>query len=268
MLAVLCDILQSVKKHGWLFDHLLPRFRIGLAQRLCSKGLTSVSASMLKASTLAYGVISDPKIVVNVDDLYPNIKSENEFWGNVQRRLYQGGRVSRPQPVEQRLLERAQNDLSKIFPEVEKNFSKVIEKICLIRDANLLSSSSPWGFGCIFLGESFFDQDRLDQMYTLIHELAHHELFLINLFDPLVTNDSRKSLRWSPFPKRYRPPYGRLHAGYVLFRLNYYAHYLGRRTDQFRDFLHKTLGTFESWELTDFGNHFVNHMKGVSYGRS
>ena len=49
IVSVLCDILKSIKSQEWLFDRLLPGFRLGLSRRLFDKGF--FEAQCIIAST-------------------------------------------------------------------------------------------------------------------------------------------------------------------------------------------------------------------------
>jgi len=127
--------------------------------------------------------------------------------------------------------------------------------ICSISNSNFRGASHPHMLGLIFLNESKFET-LFEKELSIIHELAHQELFLINMLDRLVTSDTSYKLIHSPYQGVKRPAIGRLHSAHALFRMIQLCDLQNEkiRSDEFRKILKKTVDTFQIEDLTELGN--------------
>src|SRR5690606_24140787 len=121
--------------------------------------------------------------------------------------------------------------------------------------------STPHLFGTIVISESlFFSSEEID--ITLVHELAHQELFLINLVDSLINEKFISNLEYSPFQNKERPPMGRLHASHALFRMTEYSFkYKNQSFQQIKYDFGEMIKTLNEYELSDLGNEMLKKYK-------
>ena len=123
-----------------------------------------------------------------------------------------------------------------------------------------LGTSYPQSFGTVYFGNRLLDVTVDELTISLCHELAHHELFLINLYDRLINPEFDRSLRFAPFQNKERPPIGRLHSLFALFRMILSQRRCGA---DFANNLIKYTATEESFgsnELTPFANAMLESM--------
>lgn len=122
-----------------------------------------------------------------------------------------------------------------------------------------LASSQPHMAGAIFLNRSLLGSDALTE--TLIHEMAHQELFCLNLIDRLVKPHADNQLTYAPFQKTERPAIGRLHAAHSLYRTcQFHAALAAQDSLQAKRFaeashsLTATVATLSPSDFTPLGN--------------
>lgn len=111
------------------------------------------------------------------------------------------------------------NQIRQIAPKLAELYQATIEAIVLTNGVGFTAASSPKLFGLIIITDRYCGLPKSERMLSMIHELAHQELFLINLIDRLIPASTEQNLIYSPFQERDRPPIGRLHACHVLFRM-------------------------------------------------
>ncbi len=102
--------------------------------------------------------------------------------------------------------------------------------------------------------------DRLDYKnlaVSIVHEMAHQELFLINVLDRLVEESADFSLVHAPFQGIVRPPIGRLHSLYALFRMVEFEKQSGLPNERHQQLIFDTIDSFQDFELTDFARQLV-----------
>jgi hypothetical protein len=140
--------------------------------------------------------------------------------------------------------------IKKHAPQTFEQVSKFISYIVPFENANTRSFSHPHFFGCIFIRPS---QSPIQLAVSIVHELAHQELFFLNLIDRLVQKSADYSLAHAPFQGKPRPPIGRLHAAHALFRMvQFESDLLPENAEIHRQVLHQTIATFATGELTAF----------------
>lgn len=121
------------------------------------------------------------------------------------------------------------NHLFKTFDKIKAHypwFQTTVDElnliICFFKGASFLSTSNPKILGTIFINESIFETaEELD--VTIIHELAHQELFLLNMIDLLIDKDMIHNLSHARFQGYQRPPIGRFHSLHSIYRMTKYS---------------------------------------------
>ncbi len=120
------------------------------------------------------------------------------------------------------------------------------------------SASHPHLLGAIFLTSKIDFQDIYFLSKSIIHELAHYELFLINFFDRLILEPHDQSLMFSPFQGRERPPIGRLHSYWAVFRMIQFSIACQKYKQEDLDMLHATELTLSKEVLTPMAVKLIN----------
>jgi HEXXH motif-containing protein len=152
-------------------------------------------------------------------------------------------------------------------PLLAKAFDEAIEGVVIVDGVAFRSASHPHGFGVIFLSAERCRSAPAEIALSLVHELAHQELFLVNLIDRLVREGSDHSLLHAPYQGKERPPIGRLHSAHALWRMTRFCRALGwgERAERYGGYLRSNLVAFRDGELTEFATRMlVNvHRKAV-----
>ena len=91
----------------------------------------------------------------------------------------------------------------------------------------------------------------------IILVIAHQELFLINLLDRLVNQPFDYNEVHAPFQGTKRPPIGRLHSMWALYRMVQFQKIQNEVDYKYRELLVKNVEAFEDQELTPFGKKLV-----------
>ncbi|TVQ79657.1 MAG: hypothetical protein EA369_04210 [Bradymonadales bacterium] len=105
-----------------------------------------------------------------------------------------------------------------IVPEYKQEFDVFIERIVLHRDDSVISSSSFFSFGNIYLNSCLIEANWVSFFDKLIHEAAHHYLFALCAFDKIIKNDPGRLFE-SPLREDARPIDGVFHQAFVVCRL-------------------------------------------------
>jgi HEXXH motif-containing protein len=254
--------IQSISNGAWVFEILGPGFRRALANRV---GVSSAEASRLTTATLtqrAYTKVA-PAGWNGFDESSGALKPDSmtsedrSLLASVVLKVHEGALPAEFAPKEQELLSNARQVLNKYSVETGELLTKWISSLCKVNNTPFRSASHPHSFGCIFLGERFADLSPAQLSISLVHEMAHQELFLLNIIDRLVTAEADYKLVHAPFQGVNRPTIGRLHSLYALFRMIQFQDLLGVSSHHHRELHRKTMSTFAESDLTDFGKQLI-----------
>lgn len=139
-------------------------------------------------------------------------------------------------------------------PGLYLEISKIFRFAARITSSTFSGASNPKAFGTVFIGDNFSKLEIKFQQMSLVHELAHQELFLIQLIDRLVISEKDAHYIMSPYQGRPRPPIGRIHSLWALFRMCQFANRLGIDDSFYRKTICETKATLLQADLTQFGN--------------
>jgi hypothetical protein len=87
--------------------------------------------------------------------------------------------------------------------------------------------------------------------------MAHQELFLVNLLDRLVNEPWDYNQVHAPFQGIKRPPIGRLHSLWALYRMVQFQRSTGNVNQKHQNLLRQNVKAFEDQELTSFAKKLV-----------
>jgi len=214
------EIISNFKNQEWSFDTLFPDFDLSLKRHSDKSYITSRCAD--------YYLNIENDISINKPKQAPYIITKSDgcsFWEIALEIISSENSDLSLAEFKPEYIERVQKTLVSI----KKNNPKIIGYlvdyvpfILIVKRNKALSLSTPHLFGAIILSENLF-YSKEDLEITLVHELAHQELFLINLIDSLISEKFLSNMKYAPFQKKDRPPLGRLHASHALFRMTEYS---------------------------------------------
>lgn len=250
------DLLSRLSNGQWALPGLLPLFHQAIQE---ATGATDVSLTAL--TMLRYGLaetIPDPlavpaDLVERRSDL-----AVCQFWDGVASRIVSGTRYQPASDQDIQSVHEAIDRIGDVAPLTRTALGQTIAHVVRLDGASFGSASHPWLFGCLFCSAATLADGPEIMAETLIHELAHHELFLLNLVDRLVLPDADHDQQFAPFQNRLRPTIGRLHSAHALFRMIEYQRMAGGSYQQQAQLLARTLDTLPARLLTPFGARLVH----------
>lgn len=252
--------LMLIEKGDWIFDLIGPLFKGGLTKRIGNGGYDSRSP-MMELTLQSYGVASSGLSTLPRSGRFLNMETTAADQRDTLLRL---SKSIFPQavPVSLSLWRREQVQIAESFIEqhamqTRQHLEKWISSYLLVENVSFRSASSPHAFGCIFFGENMDRLDYKNLAVSIVHEMAHQELFLINLLDRLVEESADFSLVHAPFQGIVRPPIGRLHSLYALFRMVEFEKQSGLPHERHQQLIFDTIDSFQDFELTDFARQLV-----------
>jgi hypothetical protein len=119
-----------------------------------------------------------------------------------------------------------------VWPEAGAEIGSALLGVAWIRSpgGGIVSGCGPKEFGMVLLNAEHYHRASAHELATsLIHEQAHHALFVETARDPLIPEDFAKPL-WSPLRKEMRPAIGVLHAVFTIARIGQWAKKLHEKT--------------------------------------
>lgn len=120
------------------------------------------------------------------------------------------------------------------------------------------SSSNPHMIGVIFLTDKVNYTSVDEVALSIIHELGHQELFLINFFDKLTISGDQKLTVFSPYQGKPRPPIGRLHSLCAVYRMIQYSIYAKIEYQILLEQFWETTKTLNEGHVTNFGASLIS----------
>ena len=126
------------------------------------------------------------------------------------------------------ILEKAQVYLRQYWPEAAQEFRALTWAIAWVRPKrlNVASLSDPKRFGLVHLNAEMFSKRSAFELATaLVHETAHHALYVETAIDP-VFQSGAEDLIFSPIRCELRPAIGVLHGLFASFRMIKWAQLL------------------------------------------
>lgn len=265
--------IDLIQRGNWAFDVLAPRFRSALERRIHSgqdgQSVPVADISLMNLALLAY----EPGLPYRwtglraPDRLYvPGVEATQEFAVSnaIAARVYAGAHPVNFQLNDIGTIQSAEDFILDIDPVLYEHLAKWVSGYFMLSNVPFRSASQPHAFGCIFFGEKIREYSFREVAVSIVHEMAHQELFLINLVDRLIEADCDYSLAHAPFQGFDRPPIGRLHSLYALFRMVEFEIRAGLPAMRHRELLIATAESFKTGELTDFGKRLVDVVLGAT----
>lgn len=258
--------LKTIETGAWTFDDLAPRFRSALIDRIrnAQDGQMDLlmSRPLMEITLRAYdsritsewkGFEEQPKFVGGAES-----PTDGAVQGWIAEKVSAGGTPSSFSASEIELVLNAESFLRSKAPNTSKLKNQWVPSYMKLANVGFRSGSHPHAFGCIFFGDRVSEFTVPEVATSIVHEMAHQELFLFNLLDRLVESEADFKLVHAPFQGMKRPTIGRLHSLYALFRMVEFQRASELPSSRYSDLLLATADTFESNDLTEYGRRLVS----------
>lgn len=251
-------ILSELEQGQWTLSSIAPSFERRLA------GETNVQALEKNISELCmsfYGKIRPHLVTANGNE---KLAASNELSFEVKNLIHNILKADDPdcsiaefEPDLTQKLNSAMQLIENSSPDVFKLVENIVSCLVRVNSVGFRSASHPHLFGIILIGDKANDFTSEQLAVSLVHELAHQELFLINLLDRLVNQPFDYNEVHAPFQGIKRPPIGRLHSLWALYRMVEFQMNNNITNQKHKDLLQKNAQAFEDQELTPFAKKLV-----------
>lgn len=250
-------VLNELESGSWTLQSIAPSFRRRLA---ATSKMNPFSKSITEYCMSFYGETSVDQISCPFEcqPIDPrNLSKKATFLIENVIAEYGGSRIiCFETAVEEnlrealKLIENSNINLASLTKEILSGFIR-------IENVNFRSASHPHVFGLILIGDGVKQQNSSQMAVSIVHELAHQELFLVNLLDRLVNQPFDYHEVHAPFQGVKRPPIGRLHSLWALYRMVQFQNEIGEVNQKYKSLLKQNLEAFEEQELTNFAKKLV-----------
>jgi hypothetical protein len=254
--------IEVIKSNNWIHDLIAPNFKAALLNRIKLKFNDNANSENLGIITCrAYR--GEPNIweedcSEKLKIIDANTKLNYEFWKYAVKIVGPDSELLKSHKKHFENIHAALDVVKNHDSNSYQIFQKWISNIVFVNSNSFRSASHPHFFGILFLNP---ERDINDLSVSLIHELAHQELFLLNLIDRLVNSSSDFNLVHAPFQNRERPPIARLHSAHALYRMTKFSRLIQiTDSEKYKSLLLKTINSLECDELTTFSNCLIKEI--------
>jgi hypothetical protein len=248
------SILNKLRKFEWAMDLIHPNFRESLLSR---SQITHADTLTTFLSAYHYKKVIPPtselsQLTSGIFVASDNANESNEYWTMALETVANG----RPTTLEKidvahlRLLNSAVKLIEEICSDTYGALVRNVGIFCIFDSEKFRSASHPHYYGTLFL-KKIQSVEKL--AVSIVHELAHQELFLLNLTDRLILADFDQKFEMAPLQSKLRPSIARLHSAHALFRMQQFCSKGKIKQEKnYAKLLRETKETFTGEELTHF----------------
>lgn len=234
----LADFVLELKMGNWPVLKILTQFETQL------QALVGTLVSLPLLTSKYYGVIDQADLAGH---------DRKVCWEKIVRLTDPEARFVKTD-IDDPLIQEAFALLPASFPS-----SEIIREVVWVEGVKFRGASSPRAMTAVFFCKENVVTSR-ELAISIVHEMAHQELFCFNLLDPLVPGGQEKHIH-APLQGVARPPMGRLHSAHALFRMITLEKIIAPElVTKHSLHLFQTIKTFADEELTDFGHRLVHEV--------
>lgn len=241
---------------GGISDHLKSQLSKSQPSTEIEPGLTSRSLAYYKRLNLL-----DVRITSNtkgIDDLSISTVAKSAIDGILEKEV-SGSKLSTEfSPSERIQIKSALRLIFETDRSVAQLLAELVQAFLKAENVHFRSASHPHLMGSIILSSKAMLQDSKQLAVSIVHELAHQELYMLNLLDRLVVQAFDHNEIHAPFQGRKRPPIGRLHSMWALHRMVQFEKKIGVEYQRHALLLKQNCQAFEPQELTEFAKVLVS----------
>ncbi|MGE0527332.1 MAG: HEXXH motif-containing putative peptide modification protein [Bdellovibrionales bacterium] len=255
--------IVALKQGAWTFSVLGPQFRSALIKRVQggNPALSVHDRSLMELTLLGYrgNIPTGDRVQSTKRMIDPAVQSKpvQISLQLLAEATVDGSEVSAFTPLEEERIRSASEQIARLAPAMAKEYHQWITHFLKLEGVPFRSASHPHAFGCIFLSSRIAAMTPVELATSLVHEMGHQDLFLLNIIDRLIQKEADYKLAHAPFQGTCRPPIGRLHSYFALYRMIQFQHQAGLDTRNYRRLFSETKGSFAEDELTEYGFQIV-----------
>lgn len=142
--------------------------------------------------------------------------------------------------------------------EINNLVDKYFKYVCIVSGVDFMGASHPQLWGKIILNIKLLTMEKNVIVNSIVHEMAHQELFLLNLVDRLVLKQFDNNLEFAPYQNMSRPPIGRLHSCHALYRMLQYKYSTSK--NELMSKFKKNIENLHEYELTQFSKGLIDEV--------
>lgn len=240
---------------GEIADHLIRQFSKAQAHTENKPGLTERCLSHYQKVALPEVVLKSKSL--GLQDLEMSANAKYAIDAIFKKELEQAEVRESFLSLEAEKIGAAMTLISNSNPQLYRLILKVVTVFLRADNVHFRSASHPHILGALVFGPKVVDQTVEGIAVSIVHELAHQELYLLNLLDRLVMKEFDYNEIHAPFQGRKRPPIGRLHSLWALYRMIQFERTIGVSIEHHSELLKANCAAFEKSELTDFAKFLV-----------
>lgn len=254
--------LAALKEGSWTFDVLGPVFRSALIKRVHGENpaLSLHNHSMMELTLSAYRRASPAEPLqaeAKIIDPAAQSKPIRATLQDLAEATVDGGVTATFTSDEKNRINNAIEMIGRYAPKSAQEFQRWITHFLKLDGVPFRSASHPHAFGCIFLSSRIASMNPSELATSLVHEMGHQDLFLLNIIDRLILEEADYKMAHAPFQGILRPPIGRLHSYFALFRMIQFERLAGLDTQKHSRLFFETKKSFSRNELTAYGFQIV-----------
>lgn len=254
--------LAALKEGSWTFDVLGPVFRSALIKRVHGENstLSLQNHPMMELTLSAYRRASPAEpiqAVAKIIDPAAQSKPIRATLQDLAEATVDGGVTATFTSDEKNRINNAIEMIGRYAPKSAQEFQRWITHFLKLDGVPFRSASHPHAFGCIFLSSRIASMNPSELATSLVHEMGHQDLFLLNIIDRLIQEEADYKMAHAPFQGILRPPIGRLHSYFALFRMIQFERLAGLDTQKHSRLFFETKKSFSRNELTAYGFQIV-----------
>ncbi len=248
-------IIGELQAGRWVIPRLIGVFEQALVSRL-DPSIASEWPLFIKTAAY-YRILDDLELKFNVE-FQTSINGLSIDVNNKFTRASVPGYEPLPQTQVSKIeVDRIWTCLVEYDRSLSEIFNSTITNTLVVSGCSFKAASSPLIFGCLIASQALMKVSKEELALSLVHELAHHELFLINTTDRLVAAEGDQNFKYAPLQKKNRPTIGRLHSAHVLYRMIQFQESIEINADKNKQLLEQTCQTLKSDELTQLANMMI-----------
>jgi len=250
-------VLSELEQGQWTLSSIAPSFQ----RRLAGEIKTSASEKNISELCMSFYGKTQPQLmtvgnrkVASADDLSSEVKNLIQ---KILRPDNPNAEIINFEPQLSEKLNTALKLIGLTTPTTSELIKKLVTAFIRVDSVIFRSASHPHLFGLILIGDKANELTAEELAVSVVHELAHQELFLINLLDRLVNQTFDYHEVHAPFQGVKRPPIGRLHSLWALYRMVEFQMNINNVNQKHKMLLRENAQAFEDQELTPFAKRLV-----------
>lgn len=255
-------VLSELEEGRWTMASIAPSFRRRLEKEVLldgsDKNISELCLSFYSKTSPDLISISSDKDKMNLSDLSDSATKRLQ---NIFKEDYRDSKLIEFEPEVSKTFQAAIEIIKNTDSSLSALMKDHVTGFLRVGGVNFRSASHPQAFGIIFLGDGVQAQNDEQLAVSIVHEYAHQELFLVNLLDRLVNQSFDYHEIHAPFQGKKRPPIGRLHSLWALYRMVQFQKRQGNVSEKYQRLLGENVVAFQENELTHFGEKLVQLVK-------